>query len=214
MEEDVFNQFLTKRFNDQLQWFEAKAATQKKRYHALQTSVVVLSSSLPVLVTTVPPSQNWVTATASVMLAIGTALLKMLHLPEAWINYRDTAQCLRQEKSWLEFQIGAYAELEAPAARRKFIERVEDILSKESGNWRSTAMAPIPNGSNNAYPAYGMPQQPNRQQQPRGDRQGGYGGGSGDRQDRQDRYGGGSGQQIPPPMQQRVPRSDVDLGNA
>lgn len=200
MEEDVFNQFLTKRFNDQLQWFEAKAATQKKRYHALQTSVVVLSSSLPVLVTTVPPSQNWVTATASVMLAIGTALLKMLHLPEAWINYRDTAQCLRQEKSWLEFQIGAYAELEAPAARRKFIERVEDILSKESGNWRSTAMAPIPNGSNNAYPAYGMPQPNRQQQQPRGDRQGGY--------------GGGSGQQIPPPMQQRVPRSDVDLGNA
>jgi|GEM_PF-6573341 len=214
MEEDVFNQFLTKRFNDQLQWFEAKAATQKKRYHALQTSVVVLSSSLPVLVTTVPPSQNWVTAGASVMLAIGTALLKMLHLPEAWINYRDTAQCLRQEQSWLEFQIGAYAELEAPAARRKFIERVEDILSKESGNWRSTAMAPIPNGSNNAYPAYGMPQQPNRQQQPRGDRQGGHGGGSGDRQDRQDRQGGGSGQQIPPPMQQRVPRSDGDLGNA
>lgn len=203
MEEDVFNQFLTKRFNDQLQWFEAKAATQKKRYHALQTSVVVLSSSLPVLVTTVPPSQNWVTAGASVMLAIGTALLKMLHLPEAWINYRDTAQCLRQEQSWLEFQIGAYAELEAPAARRKFIERVEDILSKESGNWRSTAMTPIPNGSNNAYPGYGMPQ-PNRQQQPRGDRQGGYG----------DRHGGGSGQQIPPPMQQRVPHSDVDLGNA
>lgn len=205
MEEDVFNQFLTKRFNDQLQWFEAKAATQKKRYHALQTSVVVLSSSLPVLVTTVPPSQNWVTATASVMLAIGTALLKMLHLPEAWINYRDTAQCLRQEQSWLEFQIGAYAELEASAARRKFIERVEDILSKESGNWRSTAMAPISTGSNNAYPTYGMPQQPNRQQQqPRGDRQGGYG----------DRHGGGSGQQIPPPMQQRVPHSDVDLGNA
>ncbi len=200
MEEDVFNQFLTKRFNDQLQWFEAKAAAQKRRYHALQTSVVVLSSSLPVLVTTVSPTQNWVTATASVMLAIGTALLKMLHLPEAWINYRDTAQCLRQEQSWLEFQIGAYAELEAPAARRKFIERVEDILSKESGNWRSTAMAPIPNGSNNAYPAYGMPQQPNRQQQPRGDRQGGY--------------GGGTGQQIPPPMQQRVPHSDVDLGNA
>lgn len=204
MEEDVFNQFLTKRFNDQLQWFEAKAATQKKRYHALQTSVVVLSSSLPVLVTTVPPSQNWVTAGASVMLAIGTALLKMLHLPEAWINYRDTAQCLRQEQSWLEFQIGAYAELEAPAARRKFIERVEDILSKESGNWRSTAMAPIPNGSNNAYPGYGMPQQPNRQQQqPRGDRQ-----------DRQDRQGGGSRQQVPPPMQQRDPRSDGDLGNA
>lgn len=212
MEEDVFNQFLTKRFNDQLQWFEAKAATQKKRYHALQTSVVVLSASMPVLVTTVKVDYNWVTATASVMLAIGTALLKMLHLPEAWINYRDTAQCLRQEQAWMEFQIGPYAEQEAPAARRKFIERVEDILSKESGNWRSTAMTPISTGSNNAYPNYGMPQQPNRQQQqPRGDRQDRQSGGSGDRQDRQ---GGGSRQQVPPPMQQRDPRSDGDLGNA
>ncbi len=228
----MFNQFLTKRFNDQLQWFEAKAAKQKKHYHALQTSVVVLSASMPVLVTTVKVDYNWVTATASVMLAIGTALLKMLHLPEAWINYRDTAQCLRQEQSWLEFQIGPYEELEAPAARKKFIARVEDILSKESGNWRSTAMAPIPNGSNNAYPTYGMPQQTNRQpqqQQPRGDRQdrqgggsgdrqgGGsgdrQGGGSGDRQDRQGGHGGGSGQQPPPPMQERVPRQDVDLGN-
>lgn len=207
MEEDVFNQFLTKRYHDQLQWFEAKAATQKKRYHALQTSVVVISSAMPVMVTLMPPTQNWITATASVMLAVGTALLKMLHLPEAWINYRDTAQCLRQEQAWMEFQTGPYAEQEPPAARRKFIDRVEDILSKEAGTWRSAAMTPLPNnGSGQQNPVYGTggggyrQGGGNGQQQPRGDR--------GDRGDRQ-----GGGQQVPPPMQQRVPHSEVDVGN-
>lgn len=210
MEEDVFSNFLTKRYNDQLQWFEAKAAAQKRRYHALQTSVVVISSSLPVLVTTVPVHMNWITATASVVLAIGTALLKMLHLPEAWINYRDTAQCLRQEQSWMEFQTGVYAEIEPPAARKKFVDRVEDILSKESGNWRSTALAPLPNASTISNTAYGAPPYRQQQPQPRGDRQGSYG--QQQQQPRGDRQGG-NGQPQPQHPQASVGGQDVDLGN-
>lgn len=235
MEEEVFSNFLKKRYEDQLQWFEAKAAAQKRRYHVLQTSVVVISSSMPVMVTMMPPTQNWITASASVMLALGTALLKMLHLPEAWINYRDTAQALRQEMSWMEFQTGVYAELDLPTARRKFIDRVEDILLKESGTWRSTAMTPVMNNNGGqSNPSYGggggggggyRPQQ--QQQQSRGDRgdRQSYNNGDrgergdrqnhgGDRAERQNNGGDRAERQPPPPMQQRVPRStEVDLEN-
>lgn len=234
MEEEVFSNFLKKRYEDQLQWFEAKAAAQKRRYHVLQTSVVVISSSMPVMVTMMPPTQNWITASASVMLALGTALLKMLHLPEAWINYRDTAQALRQEQSWMEFQTGVYAELDPASARRKFIDRVEDILLKESGTWRNTAMTPLPNNNGGQQnPSYGGGsyggggggyRQPQQQRGDRGDRQSNNNGdrsdrgdrqnNGGDRGDRQNNGGDRGERQQPPPMQQRVPRStEVDLEN-
>ncbi len=222
MEEEVFSNFLKKRYEDQLQWFEAKAAAQKRRYHVLQTSVVVISSSMPVMVTMMPPTQNWITASASVMLALGTALLKMLHLPEAWINYRDTAQALRQEQSWMEFQTGVYAELDPASARRKFIDRVEDILLKESGTWRNTAMTPQQNNNGGQQnPAYGggggyrpQQQQSRGERGDRGDRQSNNNGDRGDRGDRQNNGGDRGERQQPPPMQQRVPRStEVDLEN-
>jgi hypothetical protein len=65
---------------------------------------------MPVLV--VSAFQNsyikWVTAGLSLLLAIGTSVLKAFKFQENWMNFRQVAETLKQEKYFLEAELGPY----------------------------------------------------------------------------------------------------------
>lgn len=67
------------------------------------------------------------------MLAVGTSALKVFKFQENWLNYRQLAEALKQEKHFYDAGIGAYAN--APGKHGVFVDRVELLISRENAIW-------------------------------------------------------------------------------
>ena len=140
MDRQAFEDYLVNRYEDQINWYRAKASTNKRRYQIFQWCVIVLAAVVPVLVTASPQAATeanstiwWVTVVASVLLAIGTAGIKAFKFQENWINYRSTAERLLQEKYFYDGGISGYGETDNKESL--FVKRVEEIISGESTQW-------------------------------------------------------------------------------
>jgi hypothetical protein len=76
---------------------------------------------------------KWATAGLSLLLAIGTSALKAFKFQENWMNFRQMAETLKQEKYFYEAELGPYAN--APDKRATFVDRVESLISRENAIW-------------------------------------------------------------------------------
>jgi uncharacterized protein DUF4231 len=88
---------------------------------------------LPGLVVSFKAEYTWVAAGLSVILPIGTSALKAFKFQENWLNYRQLAETLKQEKHFYDAEIGAYAN--AGDKRAIFVDRVESLISRENAIW-------------------------------------------------------------------------------
>ncbi len=144
MEASAFKSYLTDRYQDQISWYQRKAATNKSRYQIFQWTVIVLSAIVPVLVALPIKYQveyhQLLTIVVSVFLAIGTAGVKAFKFQENWINYRSTSERLIQEKYYYEGNVGEYSE--TGDKESLFVKRVEALLAGESSQWVSTQKSP------------------------------------------------------------------------
>jgi hypothetical protein len=138
----AFEKYLVDRYQDQTDWYQAKASVNKKQYQRLQWGVIVLAAIVPVLVTLTsitPDTRGWVwgvTILFSMLLAVGTAGIKTFKFQENWINYRATAERLIQEKIFFDTDIGEYRSVDDKESL--FVERVETIIAGENVGWVST----------------------------------------------------------------------------
>ena len=144
MTPEAFEKYLKERYQDQINWYQAKSAQNKKRYQMFQWGVIILSAIVPVLVTLEASVKVswfwWLTIVVSVLLAIGTAGVKTFKFQENWINFRSTVERLIQEKYFYDANAGDYSE--ASNKETLFVERVEALLSGENTNWVSTQKSP------------------------------------------------------------------------
>ena len=142
MDSEVFEKYVADRYEDQIDWYQSKASTNKKRYQQFQWSVIALAAVVPVLVTISSLAPNtrgviWgLTISLSMLLAIGTAGIKTFKFQENWVNYRSTAERLIQEKFFYDADVGEYGRSGDKEAL--FVERVETLISGENTNWVST----------------------------------------------------------------------------
>lgn len=133
MTDEQFDEYLKDRYNDQINYYGSKAGRNKRIYSWFQWSVIIVSSLLPVLVVSIDPKYKLVAAGLSVVLAIGTSALKVFKFQENWLNYRQLAEALKQEKHFYDAGIGAY--LSAPDKHAVFVDRVESLISRENAIW-------------------------------------------------------------------------------
>jgi hypothetical protein len=134
MTDEKFEEYLNERYGDQINYYSSQAATNKKLYNAFQWSVIIISAVLPVLVvSSLKEDYKWATAGLSLILAIGTSGLKAFKFQENWLNYRQLAETLKQEKYFYEAELGPYAN--APDKRATFVDRVESLISRENAIW-------------------------------------------------------------------------------
>jgi hypothetical protein len=133
MEESKFNEYLDKRYHEQISWCENKSSENKKGFIFFQWSVIILSALIPVLTVSLSTSYKWFTAGLGVLLAIGTAGLKSFKYHENWINFRSIAETLKKEKYFYDAKIEGY--FNSPDSEAHFIERVEAIISRENSLW-------------------------------------------------------------------------------
>ena len=133
MTDEQFDEYLKDRYQEQIDYYGSKAGWNKRIYNWFQWSVIIVSSLLPVLVVSIDAKYKLVAAGLSVVLAIGTSALKAFKFQENWLNYRQLAETLKQEKHFYDAEIGAYAT--AADKRATFVDRVESLLSRENAIW-------------------------------------------------------------------------------
>ena len=140
MDQDKFNEYVTNRYEEEIAWYEKRAAYYKQWYNACQWAVLILSASLPVLTLLLNDDKGgdykFLIAFMGIILAVGTAALKTFKFQENWLNYRTTAETLKKEKYFYSARIAGYEKSDNREAL--FIKRVESLISRENTIWFDT----------------------------------------------------------------------------
>ncbi len=140
MNKEAFEKYLKERYYPQIEWYDRKAELNHGWYKLLQWGLIILSALTPVLIAInfgFPENKilKWIPIISSVMVAILAASLKTFKFQENWINYRTTCETLKKEIYFYEAGIYDYATSENKEAT--FVERVENLISRENTLWLS-----------------------------------------------------------------------------
>jgi hypothetical protein len=137
MDTTEFNEYLEKRYFDQLSYYEKASGKNKKKYKNFQW-ILIIFSTLTTILAAIPTigkfeTQYVVVATAAIV-TILTAGLKTFQYQELWVNYRSTIEQLKPEIYYYKFNVGDYGR-EGIDKESTFVSRVEQILNKEHDVW-------------------------------------------------------------------------------
>jgi hypothetical protein len=138
MDTKDFEEYLSKRYFDQLSYYESASGKNKKKYKNFQW-ILIIFSTLTTILAALPsnignfPLKYVVVATAAIV-AILTAGLKTFQYQELWVNYRSTIEQLKPEIYYYKFNVGEYSQ-DGVDKETLFVSRVEQILNKEHDVW-------------------------------------------------------------------------------
>ena len=133
MGKEDFDNYLAKRFEPQVAWYDRKATRYKNYYHWLQWTIVITSAIVPPMIVWMPEDYKLVTVIPSIALTIATSSQKVFKFQEHWINYRAIAEALKKEKHFYDAGANGYAS--ADDKKQLFVERTEAIMSRENMSW-------------------------------------------------------------------------------
>lgn len=128
--------FITNRYQDQLDWLNRKAIYYKRLYSWGHGVIIVFSAIIPVLIQMANAECVWPKISASVMsvgVAIIGGLLSRFAPYKLWQQYRITAETLIAEYWSYKASLGKYNEVDDSDAL--FAERVQSILKAEHEDW-------------------------------------------------------------------------------
>ena len=131
VDETAIKKYLTEDYAKALKFYDYRARTSKRVYRILSIYLIVTSSVLTPLVALSPDHALWriTAATLSATLVVATGLLAHLKSHENWLSYRASWDALERERRLFEIGAGPYGSL--PDKGVFFVERVENILTKE-----------------------------------------------------------------------------------
>lgn len=152
--------YLENRWYSQWAWYDAKAQENKKSYFYYQNVVIIGGVIIPTLVsinptlalaltelvsafdeTVVRTVLDMITVIVSLAVAMSAAYLGLQKFGENWASYRAAAEELQSEKSYYDMGAGPY--LNNPNALATFVERTENIIAKQNGNYFQTVQKQI-----------------------------------------------------------------------
>ena len=136
MDKEAFNEYLEKRYYDQMNYYDKASGKNQKRYRRFQWILIVLSALTPVLAAL---DGKWFSLQIAVIVvaavvAILTTGLKTFQYQELWVNYRATQEQLKPEIHYYNFDVGPYGAKDIDK-EALFISRIEAILDKEHQGW-------------------------------------------------------------------------------
>lgn len=135
MTEDKFEDYLKQRHANSVNYYDRQAGKNKRLYHAFQWGVIIISAVMPVIVVSYSQEYKMAAAGLSLLLAIGTAALKAFKFQENWLNFRQMAEALQQEKYFYTAELGTYRNVNDDDRRSLFVDRVESLISREHAIW-------------------------------------------------------------------------------
>ena len=128
-------EYLTKRVQDQIQWYDTKSTWNQQRYKSLKLIVIVLSVSIPFLTGLIDDYEfplAIVVGAMGVTIALIEGILSLYKYQEHWIEYRKTAEQLTREQLLFNTQTGPYADDQTV---QLLVDRCETIMGLEHQKW-------------------------------------------------------------------------------
>lgn len=126
-------EYLSTRVDDQLEWYERKAATARRRYKTLRAVEFISAAAVPLVIALGSGTYYRVAAASlGVLAAASTGFQSVNHFQENWVEYRENAEQLKSVRfAFLTRTCPFDTENPLPA----FVEAVEGILCGEHSSW-------------------------------------------------------------------------------
>ena len=142
MEKRECEEYVESRYSVQVQWYEDKSRSNQRWYTRLQWGLIILSALTPVLIAvdfrvSGYPFLKWIPVITAVIVTVLASAQKTFKFQENWINYRTTCETLKKEIHLYRASVGEY--LEAKDKEALFVERIENLISREHTYWFTTA---------------------------------------------------------------------------
>ncbi|MFK8008007.1 MAG: DUF4231 domain-containing protein [Saprospiraceae bacterium] len=134
--------YLKERVQDQESWMEVKSGSCKKNYQRGKLLVIILSVSIPFLVTLIDIDDRfkYLIAGVGVLIAGVEGILSLYNYQNSWVNYRQTLEALKREKFFFATKSSIYKK---DSSFQFFVERIETILTMENKNWSESALSEV-----------------------------------------------------------------------
>ena len=124
------------RLEDQLLWYEGKSSRHVTWYQSLKVAQIVIAAAIPAAVAA--GASAAVAGALGAVIVVLEGLQQLFQFQQNWISYRTTAEALKHEKFLYLASAGPYREADRLDAT--LAERVESLVSQETGAWAATQL--------------------------------------------------------------------------
>ena len=133
-------EYIEKRFYDQLRYYETAALRAKTRALYLRMIQMIALTATPMLLMleVYLPSYGWgrmIALTSSIVAMLVTTILNAFNSETQWQQFRFVVEQLKKEHTSFTLGLGEYAELPPEKRGRLFIERSESVMAGEMSRW-------------------------------------------------------------------------------
>jgi len=131
-------QYIERRLDDQIDWFNQKSAYNQKLYKRLKKTETACTIVLPVIGIIPFADYGWNKIGLVVLGAIATYIRCWSNIEtyyELWTKYRTACELLKKEKFLYQTHTGIYREEDARDS--VLVEQVERILAAENSQWNA-----------------------------------------------------------------------------
>jgi hypothetical protein len=134
--EEFQHDYFKDRFEDNIRYYGHKSALNKRRFKLTQSIVLIASVLIPIInVMGTFISINFIIVITSVLgaiIAISFGFSQIEKYQENWLNYRNTLELLKREKSYFQNDVEDYFGLSEVEKKRLLVERVEMLMSSDT----------------------------------------------------------------------------------
>jgi len=130
-------EYVVDRLQEQIDWYSKKSTTNKKYNYFLKSSILIISTSIPVIsgfITLPEDKVRLILGCLGAIVAILTGLVSLFKFQEKWTNYRTTSETLKHEKFLFLTKTPPYKEEDSFSI---LVNKVESIISRENTDWNS-----------------------------------------------------------------------------
>ncbi|HEE9786654.1 TPA: DUF4231 domain-containing protein [Enterobacter soli] len=129
------NSITLTRLDEQISWYSRKSRHARISYKSLKIIQISISATIPLLSIFIPSQAQKIMAFLGLLLLIIEGIQQLNQYQKTWLTYRSTCEFLKQEKYIFLARAGVYNFISTP--EKLLSERIEEIISKEHGQWFS-----------------------------------------------------------------------------
>ncbi|QTR46305.1 DUF4231 domain-containing protein [Thiothrix litoralis] len=142
------DEYLASRVDDQIGWYDSKSQKAQRWFKRLRAIEIVAAAAIPLIAgfAKEPFPVTLVIALLGAAIAIISAAISLNQFQENWREYRTTCESLKHEKFLFLTKAEPYHTKNSFAI---FVQRVENLISRENSNWSQYTQARIEKSQNN-----------------------------------------------------------------
>jgi hypothetical protein len=132
-------EYLEKRVDQQIAWYEKKSAVNKRWFYIGQTTIIFCSALIPLFVGySEKEGFEWLKYIGGALgatVAITGGLMALKRYRDNWRIYRATIEALQREKYLYFGRIDPYHDADDTKNFKNFMSRAEQLMSSENTTW-------------------------------------------------------------------------------